>query len=247
MSSPSEVIHCSGLYAGYGSETVLEDVCLSVKAGDFLGIMGPNGGGKTTLIRVLLGLVPFRRGSVSVMGLPPVRGRTRVGYVPQAGGHDPAFPITAVQVASMGRLGKGRLAGRLSRRDRSVIADSMERAGVADLGRKPMGELSCGQRQRVLFARALAVEPEIMLLDEPTASMDPEASAMILELLHRLNDTVTVVITSHDLTTVFTSVKSVVCLNRTLHRHPAGRLTPETVRETCRCAVDLLSPAEKGT
>lgn len=244
MSNPEAVIRCDGLVAGYGRETVLESINLSVDAGDFLGVIGPNGGGKTTLMKVILGLVPVRQGSVLVRGEAPRRGRSCIGYVPQSGGHDRQFPVTAWEVASMGRLHGGRLFRRFTSRDSEIIADSLERTGVFHLRNRSMGELSMGQRQRVLFARALAVDPAILLLDEPTASMDPGAAASVHELLKKLNETVTIVMTSHDLTAVFSAVKSIACLNRTLHHHGVEKLTTEAIRETYRCPVDLITHGE---
>lgn len=241
MSDTGEAVVLSGVTAGYGSEVVLDRVDLSVPKGDFLGIIGPNGGGKTTLLNVLLGLVPLRGGTVSIMGEPPATGRRHIGYVPQSGGHDPKFPVTVREVASMGRISRGNLLGRLGAQDREAVSDSLEKTGMIDLSRKPMGELSMGQRQRVLFARALAVQPGILLLDEPTASMDPGAASSVYDLLGRLNDTVTIVMTSHDLTAVFSSVKTIACLNRTLHYHGKDKLSAESIGRTYQCPVDIIA------
>ncbi len=241
MSDILEAIVLKDVTAGYGSEVVLDRVNLTVPCGDFLGIIGPNGGGKTTLLNVLLGLVPVRSGAVSILGEPPSIGRRHIGYVPQSGGHDPKFPVTVWEVASMGRIQGGKLFGKLSVRDREVIADSLKKTGMLDLAGKPMGELSMGQRQRVLFARALAVLPSVLLLDEPTASMDPGASSSVYELLRKLNETVTIVMTSHDLTAVFSEVKTIACLNRTLHYHGRDKLSAESIGKTYQCPVDIIT------
>lgn len=241
MSDAGEVVVLKGVTAGYGSDVVLDRVDLTVPRGDFLGIIGPNGGGKTTLLNVLLGLVPVRSGSVFVMGETPAAGRRHIGYVPQSGGHDPRFPVTVREVASMGRIHGGNLFGRITARDREVVSDSLEKTGMLDLADRPMGELSMGQRQRVLFARALAVLPSILLLDEPTASMDPGASSSVYELLRKLNDTVTIIMTSHDLTAVFSEVKTIACLNRTLHHHGRDKLSADAIGKTYQCPVDLIT------
>jgi len=241
LSDILEAIVLKDVTAGYGSEVVLDRVNLTVPCGDFLGIIGPNGGGKTTLLNVLLGLVPVRSGAVSILGEPPSIGRRHIGYVPQSGGHDPKFPVTVWEVASMGRIQGGKLFGKLSVRDREVIADSLKKTGMLDLAGKPMGELSMGQRQRVLFARALAVLPSVLLLDEPTASMDPGASSSVYELLRKLNETVTIVMTSHDLTAVFSEVKTIACLNRTLHYHGRDKLSAESIGKTYQCPVDIIT------
>lgn len=244
MNNTGEAIVLKGVTAGYGPEVVLDSVNLTVPPGDFLGIIGPNGGGKTTLLRVLLGLVPVRSGSVSIMGEPPAGGRRHIGYVPQSGGHDPWFPVTVREVASMGRVHGGNLFGRLTPRDREIVSDALERTGMLDLAGRPMGELSMGQRQRVLFARALAVLPSILLLDEPTASMDPGASSAVYDLLRKLNGTVTIIMTSHDLTAVFSEVKTIACLNRTLHYHGKDKLTAESIGKTYQCPVDIITHGE---
>ncbi len=241
MSDTLEAIVLKEVTAGYGSEVVLDRVSLTVPRGDFLGIIGPNGGGKTTLLNVLLGLVPVRSGAVSILGEPPSIGRRHIGYVPQSGGHDPKFPVTVWEVASMGRIHGGNPFGRITARDREVIADSLEKTGMLDLSKKPLGELSMGQRQRVLFARALAVLPSVLLLDEPTASMDPGASFSVYELLRKLNETVTIIMTSHDLTAVFSEVKTIACLNRTLHYHGRDKLSAEAIGKTYQCPVDIIT------
>lgn len=241
MIDTGEAIVLKGITAGYGSEVVLNGVNLTVPQGDFLGIIGPNGGGKTTLLNVLLGLVPIRSGSVSIMGEPPSVGRRHIGYVPQSGGHDPKFPATVWEVASMGRINPRNMLGKTTARDREVTAESLEKTGMLDLANRPMGELSMGQRQRVLFARALAVLPSVLLLDEPTASMDAGASSSVYELLRKLNETVTIIMTSHDLTAVFSEVKTIACLNRTLHYHGRDKLSADAIGKTYQCPVDLIT------
>lgn len=244
LNSIEEAVVLKDITAGYGSDVVLDRVSLVVPRGDFLGIIGPNGGGKTTLLNVLLGLVPHRSGSVSILGEPPAGGRRHIGYVPQSGGHDPKFPVTVWEVASMGCIHGGNLLRKTTTDDREAIADSLEKTGMLDQRDRPMGELSMGQRQRVLFARALAVRPSILLLDEPTASMDPGAASSVYELLQRLNDTVTIIMTSHDLTAVFSEVKTIACLNRTLHYHGREKLSAESIGRTYQCPVDIITHGE---
>lgn len=239
MSSPA--LELKDVEAGYAGAKVLSRISLTVPEGDFLGIIGPNGGGKTTLLKVILGLIPPGAGSVRVMGLSPRQGRRHVGYVPQSAGYDPGFPITVREAVRMGRLHGGNLLGRPSPGDREAVEEALERTGIQDLAHRSMGELSMGQIQRTLFARALAVRPVILVLDEPTASMDPGAAASIYELLRKLNETVTIVMTSHDLTVVFSEVKTIACLNRTLHYHGRDMLTAEAVRTTYQCPVDIIT------
>ena len=244
LNSIEEAVDLKEITAGYGSDVVLDRGTLLRPRGDFIGLIGPNGGGKTTLLNVLLGLVPHRSGSVSILGEPPAGGRRHIGYVPQSGGHDPKFPVTVWEVASMGCIHGGNLLRKTTTDDREAIADSLEKTGMLDQRDRPMGELSMGQRQRVLFARALAVRPSILLLDEPTASMDPGAASSVYELLQRLNDTVTIIMTSHDLTAVFSEVKTIACLNRTLHYHGREKLSAESIGRTYQCPVDIITHGE---
>ncbi len=236
-----EVIHVDGLWAGYGQEPVLEAVELHVYALDFIGIIGPNGGGKTTLIKVLLGLLAPTRGRVTVMGEPVASGRRHIGYVPQVVEFDHDFPISVWDVARMGRLGKRPLLRRYTSADDDLVADALRRVDMLDLRRRPIGELSGGQRQRVYIARALAGRPEILLLDEPTSSVDPRVSTSIYELLRELNERVTIVLVSHDMGAVSSYVKTVGCLNRHLFYHGEDHLTPEMVELAYQCPVDLIA------
>ncbi len=241
MISPALPIRLSGVFAGYGGEPVIEDIGLDVAPGDFIGILGPNGGGKTTLLRVLLGLLPPTCGQVRLWGKPPRAGRHRVGYVPQELAFDRAFPIRVEDVVLMGRLGRRGLGRPYSRDDRIRAERALEALDARDLRRESFGALSGGQRQRVLLARALAAEPELLLLDEPTASVDPRARTTIYEHLKALCDPVAIIIMTHDVGVISAYVKTVGCLNRTLHYHGSHELTPAMVEAAYGCPVDLVA------
>lgn len=234
-------IRIEGLWAGYEHESVLEDVNLTVASLDFIGLIGPNGGGKTTLIKVLLGLLPPTRGRVRIMGKPIEEGRRHVGYVPQQVHFDRDFPVRAWDVARMGRLGRRRLLERYTEEDDDVVAEALDSVDMLSLRDRPIGELSSGQRQRVYIARALATEPDILLLDEPTSSVDPRVSSNIYELLQELNSHVTIVLISHDMNAISSYVKTVGCLNRRLFYHNERYLTPEMVQLAYECPVDLIA------
>jgi len=236
-----EVISVRHLWAGYDHEIVLEDINLSVRELDFIGLIGPNGGGKTTLIKVLLGLLPPMRGEVHIMGKPPQEGRRYVGYVPQMVEFDRDFPITVWEVARMGCLGKRRLLQRYTAEDDEHVAQALHSVGMWELRDRPIGELSGGQRQRVYIARALATEPKILLLDEPMASVDPQASTAIYELFKRLNDHITILMISHDMNAISSYVKTVGCLNRWLFYHGERELTPDMLEAAYACPIDLIA------
>jgi zinc transport system ATP-binding protein len=239
--SQQDVITIRHLWAGYDQQIVLEDVCLSVKPLDFIGIVGPNGGGKTTLFKVLLGLIQPERGEVRIMGKSVAEGRRHVGYVPQLMVFDHDFPISVWDVVQMGRLGSRRLLRRYTAEDKEIVAEALARVDMLDQKARPIGDLSGGQQQRVYIARALATGPDILLLDEPLASVDPRVSSSIYELLEELNSEVTILIASHDIGAISSHVGTVGCLNRRLFYHGEDHLTPEMLELAYQCPIDLIA------
>jgi zinc transport system ATP-binding protein len=236
-----EVISIRHLWAGYDSEPVLEDINLAVRELDFIGLIGPNGGGKTTLFKVLLGLLLPVRGEVRVMGQSVEEGRRHIGYVPQSVEFDRDFPISVWEATRMGRLGHRRLLQRYTAEDDEIVAQALRSVDMLDLRDHPIGELSGGQRQRVYIARALATEPRILLLDEPMASVDPQVSAGVYELLNRLNERITIMMVSHDMSAISSHVKTVGCLNRRLFYHGDKQITPDMLEAAYQCPIDLIA------
>ncbi len=235
------IITIKNLWAGYETEPVLQDINLDVQRGDFLGIIGPNGGGKTTLLRVMLGLITPQRGEINILGQPPLQGRAQIGYVPQNIAFDKSFPVSVRDVVCMGRLAKGRLFKRMMPEDEAIVDETLQWVALKAFAQRAVGDLSGGQRQRVYIARALATRPQILLLDEPTASLDAESSTSLYELLARLNESVTILLISHDLTAVSKYVKTIGCLNRRLHYHREKQLTVDMLQQSYGCAVDLIA------
>ncbi len=214
----------------YNSEPVLTNVNLEIHPGEFVSVIGPNGGGKTSLLLLALGMLRPNRGTVQVLGRAPERERSRLGYVPQFTRFDPLFPVTVYDVVQMGRLGRF-WTGPYRKEDREATLIALEQVGLGELRRRSFAELSGGQRQRVLIARALATEPEILLLDEPTANVDRLATDKLYELLVDLNQRLTVVLVSHDLGIVSRFVSLVVCVNKTVFTHPTSELTGQMIRD----------------
>lgn len=221
-----------------GRQRVLDDVDMRVPVGDYVALIGPNGGGKTTLLRVILGLLRPESGEVRVLDRSPEEARGRVSYVPQHVRFDLTFPIRVADVVQSGQLGTRRRELGAGKREALAILEQLE---IADLAEHPIGALSGGQLQRVLIARALAVEPKVLILDEPTASLDVQSADAFYELLQRLSERMTVLLTSHDVTGISTRVKSIACLNRRLFFHPSGEVTSEMLAEVYGCDVDLVA------
>lgn len=233
------VVECEGLSFSYPLTPVLENVSFRIERGDFVCMVGPNGGGKTTLLKLILGLLVPGRGVVRVFGRPPAEVRQRIGYMPQRAHLDPQFPVRAVDVVLMGRLGRGAL-GRFGAADRQKALAALAEVGLANEAKRSFSALSGGQRQRVLIARALTCEPELLLLDEPTANLDPLVQDELHELLHGLNERMTIVIVSHDVGFVARHVKTVVCVNRSVQVHCASELRGENIRDLYGADVHLV-------
>lgn len=232
-SSPPPAIVLDDVWFGYGpspmSAPVLEAVTFSVEDRDFLGIIGPNGGGKTTLLKLCLGLLRPQRGRVSVLGLSPTRARRRVGYVPQHAQIDTSVPASVLDIVLMGRLGLSAWGAWYGSAHRAAALDALERVRAAELASRPLASLSGGQRQRVLIARALAADPKLLLLDEPTAGIDAHMEESLVDLLHELNRELTIVMVSHDVAFVSTHLKRVACLNRRAVVHRAEEIGADVI------------------
>ena len=206
---PGTLLTLRDVSLGYDGRVVIEHLSFAVEYGECLALVGPNGAGKTTLLRGILGLIPVLAGQIEY-GFD--RSTSPPGYVPQRDTLDPIFPLTVFEVVLMGTYGRLALLRPVGRRQRQLAADCLERVGLADLANRPFWALSGGQKQRVLIARALAVEPNLLLLDEPTAGVDPGAATAIMDLLARLNrdQGLTVVLVSHHLRLVRSLVRSVL-------------------------------------
>jgi zinc transport system ATP-binding protein len=232
MATP--VIELHNVSFAYNGTPVVEGVNLTVCEGEAVCMVGPNGGGKTTLLRLMLGQLRPATGQVRVFGKPPETVRLRMGYMPQHGQHDPQFPATVMDIVLLGRLGGGGLLGRLgwySRADHRAALDALGQVGLDDLAQRPFSALSGGQRQRVLIARALCCQPDILLLDEPTASVDTLVEARLFEVLRVLRGKLTLLMVSHDLGFVANVVERVICVNRQAVMHPTSQITGELIRQ----------------
>jgi zinc transport system ATP-binding protein len=211
----------------YNGQPVLQEVNLDVRHGDFIAVIGPNGGGKTTLFKLILGLLTPDQGFIRVLGLPAHKASHFIGYVPQEIHGNRSFPITAMDVVLMGTLKPGmRLKGR-SERDRTEALDALEKMDMAPYAAARIDELSGGQRQRVLIARAMVTKPRLLLLDEPTSSLDAGGQADFFRFLKKINESVTILVVSHDLMVISTYIKSIACVNKNLYYHGRAEITED--------------------
>ncbi len=201
----------------YGRTTVLDGVSLQIRADDFLAIVGPNGGGKTTLAKIMLGLLAPDGGTVRLFEDAPARTRHRIGYIPQHARFDSDFPVTVEEVVLMGRLGHVGMCRRYRKADRDAAVQAMERVDLRHLAAREVSALSGGERQRMLAARALATEPDMLVMDEPTASVDSRVEESFYDMLRRFHEQgMPIVLITHDLGFVSAYVNRVACLNQRL-------------------------------
>ena len=227
---PEPVIEFDDVCFAYEREEVLHNVSLRILERDMVALVGPNGGGKTTLLRLALGFLKPKFGAVRVFGSAPDAVRRRIGYVPQHVLFDPQFPVNALDVVKMGRVDR-RMAGPYRRGDVEEALRALEQVDMVELHKRPFSELSGGERQRVLIAQALVSGPDLLLMDEPTANVDYVVEHRLYELLRALNKRLTVVIVSHNLNVITGHVTRVVCVNRTAEIHAAAEITAAVFRE----------------
>lgn len=229
------VIELKEVYFSYQDFLILEGINLTVYQGEFLAIIGPNGAGKTTLLKIILGLLTPEQGEVKVLGEPPTQLKKRkIGYVPQVSAIDFSFPLTVEQFTLMGRYGQIGLGKRPRPEDWAKTQLALKQVGLLPLSKREIGRLSGGQRQKMIIARALAGEPEILILDEPMTAVDPESTESLYKLLFKLHTKqMTIITVSHDVGVVAEYVDRIACINRRLicHDRPQEVLSEEVLNQ----------------
>jgi zinc transport system ATP-binding protein len=238
------IVEINNVCFAYNGQTVLEDVSLDIRQADFIAMIGPNGGGKTTLLKLILGLLKPAEGSIRVLGDTTEKASHHIGYVPQEVHINRSFPITAMDIVLMGKLEPNKRWAKSSAQDRQEALNALQRMESEPLANRKVGELSGGQRQRVFIARALVSQPRLLLLDEPTASIDAKGQAEFYHLLKTLNKDIPILVVSHDLVAISTYVKSVACVNKRLHYHNQAEITGEMLEEMYPCTDEEVCPVE---
>lgn len=239
MTQSAVAIELKNVTFSYGTSPVLEQINLQIDKGDFLGIVGPNAGGKSTLLKLVLGLLKPQLGDIQVLGKSPVAARQKIGYVPQYPSFARDFPISVEQAVLLGRIGVGKRHNRLAtlwpgghaKVDRQAARKALIEVEADDLAKRQIGSLSGGQLQRMLLARALVGNPQILILDEPTANIDQRMESEIFDLLKQLNERLTILVVSHDVAFISSYVRRVACVNRTLVCHHTDAIDGEIIQE----------------
>jgi len=214
----NKIIEFNEVTFKYDNHLIIDSAQFSIIENEFIGIIGPNGGGKTTLLKLLLGILKPYSGNISILGQSAICARKQIGYMPQYLQYDQQFPATVLDIVLMGRL-NNQIFSFYSKKDKKIAINALEQMEIAHLAKQPFSKLSGGQRQRVLISRALATEPKILILDEPTANIDPAIEDKFYNLLKNLSKTMTIISVSHDLRFVMNIVNRVICINRKVHIH----------------------------
>jgi zinc transport system ATP-binding protein len=237
-----KIIEITNLSAGYNDKVIIEDINLQVYKNDFIGIIGPNGGGKTTFLKTLLGLIPIQKGSIKIFDEPPVKANKFIGYVPQTTNFDWQFPINVENIVLSGML-KFKKPFRFfyNKNDINVVNTILEKLGILKFRKTHIFELSGGQRKRVFIARALVTEPEILFLDEPTSDLDPQIEKDLYDLLKLISQDKTILLVSHDIGVISQHINKVCCLNKNMFYHPSGKITKKMLDKTYHCPIDLIA------
>lgn len=236
----SAIVSLRQISASYGNHTVLRDVNLDIYHRDFLGIIGPNGGGKTTLIKIILGLLKPSGGAVQFFQDGKPVDHLTMGYLPQYNSIDKKFPICVEEVVFSGLSSRKSLISRFTKEQKEIVHQTIVRMGLEGLEKRPIGQLSGGQLQRTLLGRAMVSDPQLLILDEPSTYIDKKFETRLYELLTEINQECTIVLVSHDIGTILQNVKSIACVNETLDYHPDTGITTEWLEKNFHCPIEVL-------
>ncbi len=238
------IIKIENMSAGYEKKTVLQNINLEITEKDFLGIIGPNGGGKTTLMKVILGLLEPTEGKITYYDNGILTERQEIGYLPQYNSIDKKFPISVYEVILSGLNRQKNLFRRFTKEHHERVKETISMMGLEGMENKPIGQLSGGQMQRALLGRAIVSDPKAIILDEPNTYIDKRFEARLYSLLEEINKERTIILVSHDIGSVLQNVKSIACVNGTLDYHPQSEVSAEWIEEKLQCPIELLGHGE---
>lgn len=241
MEKNQKIISLKDVSVHINGNCILDHVNLNVNQYDFLAIIGPNGGGKTTLLKAILGLILPNSGEISILGVSSKIARKKIGYVPQLSQINTHFPITVLETVLYGRLSHLKIMQRFSRHDYQCAQKALETVKMLDFKDTQIEHLSGGQKQRVFIARALCAQPEILLLDEPTAHVDSLMQGEIYELLNELKTKLTILLVTHDMGVISSYVNKIACLNKQLFFHDSKEICKEDLEAVYQCPIDLIA------
>lgn len=236
---PIEAVEIKNVSLKYNEHLILDDICLNIGERDFMAIIGPNGGGKSTLLKLILGILKPDSGKIKVFGKDPVKARDSMGYLPQNIKFDPDFPINVFETVLTGRY-HGLFKG-YTDEDSAAVLKVLEDMEISDLKDRQISKLSGGQMQRVFIARAIVREPKLLIMDEPMASIDPEMQSSFYKLMSDLKDKMAIILVSHDVGAVSTHVDKIACLNRKLYYHGDVEDSAHGLEEIYHCPIELIS------
>lgn len=239
MSNRESIIAIHDLGVRYDNTVALEHVDLEIYDDDFLGVIGPNGGGKSSLVKAIMGTIPHT-GKIEYSERLMRGGKPHIGYLPQVSSFDKAFPISVIEVVMSGLQRERGLLHRYGKEVRLRAMQTLEQAELAHLANRPIGELSGGQLQRVMLCRAIISEPRLLVLDEPTNFVDNRFENELYNLLHHLSERMAIIMVSHDVGTISSVVRNIVCVNRHVHRHDSNVITEEQLRNY-DCPIQIIT------
>lgn len=237
----SKILEIKNLSAGYDNKPhVLKNVSVDVFKDDFLGVIGPNGGGKTTLLKTILGLVDPTGGTISFFKEDIRTNKINIGYLPQINQIDKKFPISVYEVILSGLTAKNRIYSSYTKEQKEKVMEIAQKMGVESLIKRPIGALSGGQLQRTLLGRAIIDEPDLLILDEPNSYVDKQFETNFYKLLEIINNDTAIILVSHDVGTVISLVKNIACVNGGLHYHSGSNITNDWLEESYSCPIEII-------
>ncbi len=235
----NKVLDINNVTTGYENKVILENVNLTVSDNDYIGIIGPNGGGKTTLLKLILGIIKPFSGSVNLFNNGDHK-RSLVGYLPQENKFDKQFPISVRDVVLSGLMSDIGIFSRYKKTDKNKADALLQRVGMEGFAKSSIGELSGGQQQKVFLCRAIISQPHLLILDEPNTYVDNKFEGELYDIIKELNKEMAILLVSHDVGTISKHVKSIACVNRKLHYHPSNHITEKQLAEY-QCPLQIIT------